>query len=616
MSSEEGQVIGMRNILFLVFALLWAGTWAQSDTIELKEAKISDAYLLRFSDTRQTLFLPDSILEKNPHSLTSLLNYHSTIYFKENGAGMVSSPSFRGTTAQHTAVVWNGININSRTSGQTDFNTISTRGFDNITVLSGGGSAAYGSSAIGGSIHLNNDLYFRKNFSNRIDFNYGSFNSYGLNFNSKYSDEQISIRAGFSRNGSDNDYELAETGRKNSNGQYYQNNLSIAAGYKFNRKNILKFYANLFDSERHFSVSTPGATRTRYEDYNTRSLLEWNGFYGKFISKLRLAHLSEQYRYFPTLKSENPDFAQVNSWIVKYDLGYRLNHNIFLNAVLDFTGDEGKGSEIGSQKRRIGSAGLFLKHLLSSEFLYELSLRKEFTNNYESPFLYSAGIKWDATDFYEISFHTSKNFRIPTFNDLYWPGNEGLELDPEISVQAEAGNKIHFRDFSFRVNVYYNSIRDMLRWIPGSGGMWSPENTHRVRIYGLESNLNYKKSFRKNRFELSGNYAYTVSENEETGKQLTYVPFHKATFSAGYSRKRISAYYQLLFNGSVFIGSDNKHELDSYLLSNIGLGYTFGKENSYQIGFQLLNLFDKHYQSTLNRFMPGRNFNVYINLNF
>ena len=83
---------------------------------------------------------------------------------------MVSSPSFRGTTAQQTAVVWNGININSQLLGQTDFNTVSTRGYNSIAVKAGGGSVVYGSGAIGGTIHLNNDLKFKKTFKNRHIF--------------------------------------------------------------------------------------------------------------------------------------------------------------------------------------------------------------------------------------------------------------------------------------------------------------------------------------------------------------------------------------------------------------------------------------------------------------
>jgi outer membrane cobalamin receptor len=45
---------------------------------------------------------------------------------------------------QQTAVIWNGININSQLLGQTDFNTITTQDFNSIVVRAGGGSAIYG----------------------------------------------------------------------------------------------------------------------------------------------------------------------------------------------------------------------------------------------------------------------------------------------------------------------------------------------------------------------------------------------------------------------------------------------------------------------------------------
>ena len=69
---------------------------------------------------------------------------------------MVASPSFRGTNASQTAVLWNGIPINSMFTGQTDFNTILTGSIDKLTIRSGSGSVPFGSGAIGGSILFDN----------------------------------------------------------------------------------------------------------------------------------------------------------------------------------------------------------------------------------------------------------------------------------------------------------------------------------------------------------------------------------------------------------------------------------------------------------------------------
>ena len=170
----------LRKIFLLPLLLLCLFTSAQNDTIaQLDEVIISDTQLKDFSNTQSVQKLNDSVINRNASSLTSLLQYNTVIYFKENGLGMVSSPSFRGTTAQQTAVLWNGININSQLNGQTDFNVLNTRDFGSISVKAGGGSVAYGSSAIGGTIHLNNDLAFGDRFANTLRLDYGSYNTLG-----------------------------------------------------------------------------------------------------------------------------------------------------------------------------------------------------------------------------------------------------------------------------------------------------------------------------------------------------------------------------------------------------------------------------------------------------
>lgn len=611
----------MDKTRFLLFTIGLLGhfLFAQEEPELLTEVLIvSDTPLRDFSETQQVIHISDSVLRKSQSSLTSLLNFNSGIYFKENGLGMVSSPSFRGTTASQTAVVWNGININSLSTGQTDFNTINIRGFDNIAVKSGGGSVAYGSGAIGGSVHLNNDIKFNNKTTQRLFANYGSFDIYGIDFSSKIASDRTSISVGLTRNASDNDYPFPKSERKNINGQFYNNNLNIALGYRLNDNHILKFYGNIFEGERHFSVPTPNAMKTKYRDFNLRNMAEWTGYFGRFTSRLKLAYLTEEYRYFPNIDSDTYTFGETDSKIVKYDLAMDVKSNIKVNLFLDYSQNQGRGSSIQSDTRQIGSASLMLKHHLTSKLLYELTLKQEITDVYESPFLYSLGLKYEVSGFYHIKTHISRNFRIPTFNDMYWEGSGNPDLLPEISNQAEITHIFTYNNIRLSVTGYYNVIKDMLRWIPVSGSLWRPENVDSAKMYGLESVVGIEKRVGENHFQFSGTYTYTVSENSETGKQLIYVPYHKATASLSFSRKRFTTYYQFLYNGEVFTTTDNNTAqiLDSYLVSNIGLEYDFGRKNSYTIGFQALNLWNEDYQSMLNRPMPGRNFNIYINLKF
>jgi iron complex outermembrane receptor protein len=186
------------------FLLLCQITLAQNDSInKLKEVVVSDSNLKNFSNTQSIQRLNDSIISKNQSSLTSLLNYNTVLYFKENGLGMTSAPSFRGTTSQQTVVVWNGINVNSQLLGQADFNTISTRGFNSIDVKAGGGSVVYGSGAIGGTIHLNNDLKFADTFKNDFQIYYGEFNTLSAVYGITAGTKKWSFDASFTRNSSE-----------------------------------------------------------------------------------------------------------------------------------------------------------------------------------------------------------------------------------------------------------------------------------------------------------------------------------------------------------------------------------------------------------------------------
>ena len=607
----------LRKLFLFAILFLCQCICAQNDSVvKLDEVSISDSQLRKFSNSQSVLQLNDSIIRKNKASLTTLLNYNSVIYFKENGLGMVSSPSFRGTTAQQTAVIWNGININSPFNSQTDFNTISTKDFNSVSIRAGGGSSVYGSSAIGGSIHLNNELNFGNRFDNTLQLSYGSFNTANLNYRMQVSGKRLSSQISISRNSSDNDYPYIDTNQKNENGQFYNTSFAVNMGYKLDSGNVVKFYSYLFEGQRHFSGTLAAPSKSKYEDLNTRNLLEWVGTYGKITSKLKAAFLSEKYKYYENAATSIFNTANAKTLIAKYDLGYKVNADLEWNAIVDYTQTKGVGEEIGINTRRIGSGVLLLKHVPFRKFLYEIAVRKEITNDYKSPVLFSIGTNYQVTDFYKIKINGSRNFRIPTFNDLYWQGSGNSDLKPESSYQIEVGNDFKFKNTKFSLTGYYIKIQDLLRWTPGSGGNWSPGNVANVSTYGAEILLNSTKKTGNHQFDVNATYGYTVSRDEEKQKQLIYVPFHKFTTSLAYSFKNISAHYQYLYNGKVFTSSDNFYILDDYLVSNVGVDYVFGKKKFLQLGFEALNIFNEKYQSVSTRPMPGRNYTINLIFNF
>ncbi|SEO39117.1 iron complex outermembrane recepter protein [Flavobacterium sp. CF108] len=597
---------------------------AQSDSIKLKEVIVSDANLKKYSNSQSVLKLNDSIINKNEALLTDLLNFNSTIYFKEYGRGMLSTVSFRGTTSSQTAVIWNGININSQMNGSTDFNTISGSDYNSISVKAGGGSVIYGSGAIGGTVHLNNDLAFYNRFENNLKLDYGSFNTIGINYKTNISNEKWSAQIGFSKNSSTNDYKYLNRytwrgeQRWNQNGQYDIITMSANAGYKIDSKNTLKLYSQFSNTDRNTSLVVETDTKSKYVNGFNRSLLEYDGDFGKFKTNFKTAYIFENYQYFADNSSNIYTYGKTESLITKLDLGYTLFKSTQINGILDYNRTKGYGSSFGDHVREISSAGVLIKQDFSEAWKNELGIRKEFTDNYKSPVLFSLGSSYQFSKLYNFKLNISRNFRIPTYNDLYWEEGGNPDLKPESSYQAEIGNVFTFKNISLTQNFYYIKIKDLLQWVPGKNGIWSPTNKDNVNSYGAETLLNWKKQYGKNNFSANASYAYTASKDEATKKQLFFVPYNKVTASVAYSRNRISAYYQFLYNGFVYTRADNNPDeiINDYNISNLGIDYDFKFLDSFKLGFQVLNIFNKNYESLEDRPMPGRNFNMYLTLKF
>ena len=265
----------MKNIIVFLFLGL-TSVFAQKDSIiTLEEVVVSDVRVKRYAEGHKVTVLKDSTIQRDNAFLTSLLTFNSNIYFKENGFGMVSSPAFRGTNASHTAVIWNGININSQLNGQVDFNTINPYNYNSIEIRSGGGSVQYGSGAIGGSVHLNNDLRFDTHFDNQVSIGYGSFETTKVNFNQSFGNRKASYSFGINYNKSDNDYRYLDTNAINKNGEFENLNFNFNAGYVLSEKQVLKIYHQTFIGDRNLSGNLVVLGRSKYKDNHYRTQLEW-----------------------------------------------------------------------------------------------------------------------------------------------------------------------------------------------------------------------------------------------------------------------------------------------------------------------------------------------------
>lgn len=604
-------------ILFLLCSVRFVRAQSLMDSIQrLDEVVLSDIKLKDYAKGYKINILNDSILRKNGTSLTDVLRFNSNIYFKENGYGMVSSPSFRGTNASQTAVIWNGININSQLNGQVDFNTLSTANYDAISIRSGGGSVQYGSGAIGGSVHLSNTLDFKKHFEQRLQLGYGSFDTKNTRYKADFGNGKISATAGLAYVDSENDFEYLGSNRRNENGAFNNLDINFNLGYVLNDTDVLKVYHQNFRSDREFSGTLLAPSKSKYKTEDYRSMLEWAHIKANYTSNLKAVHLSEQFQYFENKDLKNFSEGKVNTWLLKHRYKQQVSNQLDLSIITDYSHITGRGDSFENPSRNAFSATAIMSHRPTSKLRYALNIRQDFISDFESPLVFSGDLAYQMFKPYVLKLNVSKNYRVPTFNDLYWNPGGNLNLKPESSYQLDLGHELKFKSLCFNMNTFYIETSDLIQWRPnGTNGSWNPVNVASARQYGLETELNYELKRDHDTFLLAANYSYTEAEDIEKAQRLFYVPLHKANASLSYNYKAFTSYYQHLYNGEIaIIGGD----LKAFDVANFGVTYTINRTGTWNgtADFRINNLYNTYYENVAFRPMPNRNYTIKFTLNF
>lgn len=595
--------------------LVSIATWAQDTTVQILDTVyLSDQNLKTFNTGQKQLQISDSVMQQHSFALSDLLQSQSPIYFKQNGYGMVSSPAFRGTTAAQTAVVWNGVNINSTLTGQSDFNTLMTANFSTIDVKFGGGSVLYGTGAIGGSIHLNQDLPESLEERHQLQMGYGSFNTAEARYSYQNQLNQFKLKLAYARRQSDNDYEIKRQNRQNENGQFEMNSIDAVMTAQVSPDNVLKYFGNFTFGERHFSMIRATDPQTKYDNVDTRNMIEWHNTSNAIQSKLKLAYLTEQFTFFDNLERGTSTSSEVATQWLQYEFGYNLKA-IKLNAIINYQNAQAEGQQLEDANRQIAGVSLLFQHQLSKNLDYEVSLRQDVNDEFKNPLLFSLGAHYKIDNQWSLRWHASRNYRLPSFNDLFWSSGGNANLDAETAYQTEMGANYTKNNFNWTVTGFYNDISDMIRWLPDESGLWRPLNTDEVVTYGVESTFKYRYDLNTlSAVDVSANYAYTISENLQTGNQLIYVPYHLANAEFNYRRLRWSAGLFWRYNAEVFTRSDNNpaEVINDFQLFDLQLTYQLPKRFNSTLSLRAQNIFDTNYVVVENRPMPGRHFSIHV----
>ena len=642
----------LKYLLLLAVALqlsLFSLAQTSADTVlQLDEIVIYDIPEQKFATGSKIIrFDSVTLAHQQSRSLSDLLIRKTPVYFKEYGPGMLSSISFRGTSAGHTAVLWNGLNINQPNLGQTDFSLIPLFAVENVSVQFGGSSALYGSDAIGGTIYLNSIPQWQNQFSLKLQQELGSFGRDFSGIAASAGLKNWSVSSKLYRLQSDNDFKYINTNKRgqpkewNRNAAFEQKGMLQNIAYRFSGNSYLSLKS--WYQHTHRQIQAPmGNTNwnDQQEDKNLNLSLQYrnNGPLGFFDAQL--GHLYN-YQLYSTDKVafEYKTWQYIGNLRYEKSLG-KLIHlqaghktNWILAAIPQYP--------TGFEEEVRSDFYVSTRFRPAANFAASLNLRQAFVSDFAVPFTPSAGLEYSytLTNASAIKWLASagRSYRVPTLNDRYWEYSGNPDLAPEDSWNTETGINYEYQEqrksFHFGLTGYSMWVDNWILWLPNrarnseGGALWAPVNVQKVHSKGLEAESSATYPIATGIMEAGGSFAWTRSINKTAknpydrtlNKQLPFVPELKYNVYLNYELNNWFIQTNWSYVGHRFTTGEEAEEfrLPPFYLFDSSLGRTFRlNQHSISLLLEVRNLFDKQYQNYESRAMPGRNINLTAKYHF
>jgi vitamin B12 transporter len=551
----------------------------------------------------------DRLSPIDPSITQALATLPGVTIVQNGGPGSTASVSIRGSSASQVAVFIDGVRIGSATSGQAEWADLPTSAFDRVEVISGPAAASFGANAMGGVIQLFTN--HAANQPNRTTISAGggsnkTFDTQIRTSGSIPSTGPLSALSGLTYSLGLHDYNTAgidatqpyayghEDGRNPYHAQdvdarlgYARDNWSLSAFALYHKSDLsydnaggadrqldhqlttgLAFHLDITPSTQ-FDQSVGYATDRQFVYANNPAIPTDEFDSTRLSTTTSLTHQERGATLFGLPLSGETKLA--------YDFSREL-------AFLPVDVPQGLPARNDSsfslhQSATLGALTVFLagRH----DVVQGLSVN---TGN--------VAVAYAITPVYTARLSYGNAFRLPTFNDLYYPGYANPNLLPERSDSVEAALDASTSFGTFTAAVYDTRVHDLISFDAATS---MPVNIGRAHIQGLD--LSYKGTIGKS---TPVSVAVGILNPQDVTDQ-TWLPrrprqtlalsvdhmwdeFHLHALSTGVS---------LLYGGSTFDDQFNTTYLPSYTRVDLRASY---KINSHlTVSASLSNLFNRQY---------------------
>ncbi len=440
--------------------------------------------------------------------------------------GSSKSVRMRGTTAAQVLILVDGRPINSPRDGEVDLSTIALDNIEKIEVVHGPGSSLYGSSAMGGTVNILTKNPPKEGQKTEIFSSFGTFRTYNerLSHGARIGDFGYLLNTG---------YQYSGGYRENS--KFDSRDLNTKLEYALNNENSLNFNTGVFKSKK----ETPGSTIYPDFDNKQNNLKNFQDLNWDFKPDESLNFSAKTYSNHDRLEYLDP--ASVNDTHTTDSRGLNMQVNKKFTDIFqgiygfNYTANLNDSTATGKHKY-IVRAGYLENHLYLFEKLkLNLGTRIDDYSNSGTQTNPSFGVVYSFNEKNNIRGSIARSFRVPTFNELYWPndgwtqGNPNLKPEKGITKEIGIDTQPH-KNLSTALIYFRSDFTDLIDW-PYESGMYTSKNVAKARMDGIELE---NKLYLFQNFEIGLNYTFLKATDRNTRKDLTYQPRNKVDATLKY----------------------------------------------------------------------------------
>jgi vitamin B12 transporter len=572
----------------------------------------------------------EQLLQLSSHSVIDALRQIPSLWVEEQGGpGGITSINLRGSEANHTLVLLDGVQLNDPTNtrgGAFDLNGINIESIERIEIIRGAQSAVYGSDALAGVIHIITAAPGKK--STQLNASLGSDDYSSVGVSTSGSIDKLGYA--LSLQGKDAGEPVTGSTAKNTEFTSRLNWQQAAQSVNFSYR--------YFDGERSsFPEQSGGPEFAQLRDLDTsdytdqNAALSWNLQVNDFWQSKTQA---SWYQRDDEVKSPG---------ILPYDKvppnGAVVDFNRTQFAWVNTLGDQQKRwANIGVESKRedgLSEGYLFSRAMLPLDFGLTRTINSAFINgnSYFNPdWLVQASLRHDDTKEngahnsgqlgtrYQLNEQVSlfanwgQGFKLPSFFALGHPFVGNADLKPETVTTTDTGIEFAKNNLSTRFSIFKHNYRNLIDFDSDS---FKNVNRPGVKTTGAEAEANWQAQENIN-LRIHASYAdidIQASDSHLLGRpQVTYGSSINYALNDAWNFNVHYLRVDERFAVSLYTGEGMEQTLSAYNRFDASAHWKLSTQ--VQLGLSLENLADSNYHTDIGFPAAGRSAKLNVTMGF